>query len=484
MKVIKYVLKLLIISMLYGSLAYGHNINVPNIGDSSSKFMSISQENRLGDLIYSQILGSFRLISDPMVTSYIQTLGNRLLASNYKSAINYRFLVINNPDINAFAAPGGIIGINSGIIQKTKTEAELAGVLAHEIAHIKARHLSRMYEKSSTIDITTALSVIAAVVAGMYDNDTIGKSLTSLQGFEVQKKINYIRAHEYEADRIAVNILANANINPKAMGSFFRTLLKETNENNQTEFLRTHPLTKNRIVETESLASKYKGKFTDDSYSYQYISVKVSLDQLNTRDFIKQYKYDNDILKMTPSKVIDDYAYALALTKEKKYKKSSIVLNNLVKFLDSKELIEIKNYTLISLAENYLKNDRAEQAISILEDLNNIYPTDNTTLYYLSEAYIKNKEYKKALNKLLPYVIEHKDHRLIIKISEAAYRLNETSLGHEYKGDYLKMIGSLNSAVKFYRLALKYNMKGRMIDQRINSKLKSIDKIRESKDIL
>ena len=106
------------------------------------------------------------------------------------------------------------------------------------------------------------------------------------------------------------------------------------------------------------------------------------------------------------------------------------------------------------------------------------------TLYYLSEAYIKNKEYKKALNKLLPYVIEHKDHRLIIKISEAAYRLNETSLGHEYKGDYLKMIGSLNSAAKFYRLALKYNMKGRMIDQRINSKLKSIDKIRESKDIL
>ena len=91
---------------------------------------------------------------------------------------------------------------------------------------------------------------------------------------------------------------------------------------------------------------------------------------------------------------------------------------------------------------------------------------------------------KKALNKLLPYVIEHKDHRLIIKISEAAYRLNETSLGHEYKGDYLKMIGSLNSAAKFYRLALKYNMKGRMIDQRINSKLKSIDNIRESKDIL
>ena len=97
----------------------------------------------------------------------------------------------------------------------------------------------------------------------MYDNDTIGKSLTSMQGLAVQKKINYIRAHEYEADRIAVKILANANIKPKAMGSFFRTHLNETNENNQTEFLRTHPLKKIRIVDTESLAYKYNGKFTD-----------------------------------------------------------------------------------------------------------------------------------------------------------------------------------------------------------------------------
>ena len=198
MKAIKYVLKLLIISTIYGSCVFAHNINVPKIGDSSSKFMSISQENKLGDIIHSQILGSFKLVSDPMINNYIQDLGNKLLVSNYRNTINYRFLVIDNPDINAFAAPGGIIGINSGIIQKTKTEAELAGVLAHEIAHVKARHLSRMYEKSSTIDLSTALSVIITVVGGMYDSSTISKSLLSSQALEAQKTINYITSLNYK----------------------------------------------------------------------------------------------------------------------------------------------------------------------------------------------------------------------------------------------------------------------------------------------
>jgi predicted Zn-dependent protease len=102
----------------------------------------------------------------------------------------------------------------------------------------------------------------------------------------------------------------------------------------------------------------------------------------------------------------------------------------------------------------------------------------------LSDALIKNKEYREVINKLIPYVIEHKDHMLVIKISEAAYKLKEKSLGHEYRGDYLKMLGSLNSAIKYYKLALKYNMKGETIDKRIMSKIKEIEKLKENKEIL
>ena len=485
MKAIIYAAIFSIFSIIYTNYSLASNIIIPKIGDTSSRYMSISQENKLGNIIYSQILGSFNLISDPLITSYIQMLGDRLSISNNNSLIKYRFLIINHPSINAFATPGGVIVINSGVIQKTNSEAELASVLAHEIAHVKARHLSRMHEEASKVDISTALSVIATVVAGMYDKDTLSKALITTQSFEAQKQISFIREHEKEADRLAINILVNANINPKAMGSFFRTLLKENNDSNSIEFLRTHPITKNRIVETENLASKYKGSFINDSFDYQFTSVRVAMQNLNTREFIDNYNYSETEIIDSPSKAIDHYAYGLALTKEKKYKKAIIVLNNLLKFLNTKEhLLTINNHVSIALSNAYIKNNNNKIALSILENLNNIYPTDKTILYYLSNAYIKNKNYKKVLNKLIPYVIENKDHRLTIKISEAAYRLKEQSLGHEYKGDYLKLLGNFNSAIKFYKLALKYNMKGKTIDERILSKKKNIEKLQETKEIL
>lgn len=485
MKAIIYSLILSILCISYDNNSFANNILIPKIGDTSSKFMSISQEKKLGDIIYSQILGSFNLINDPIVTSYIQMLGNRLLMSNNSSSIKYRFLVVNHPSINAFATPGGVIVINSGVILKTNSEAELASVLAHEIAHVKARHLSRMHEASSKVDITTALTVIANVVAGMYDTATLGKTLITTQGIKAQKQISFIREHEREADRLAINILANANINPKAMSGFFKTLLKENNEDNALEFLRTHPLSKNRVVETENLASKYKGNFTNDSFSYQFVSARISIKNSDTRKFIESYLYNPNEIINSPSKAVDNYAYGLALIKEKKYEKSIIVLKNLLDFLNTKDqLYFIKNYISIALSSAYLQNNNYEAALLILEDLNNIYPTDSSVLYFLSNAYIKNKEYKKAIDILMPYVVEHRDHRLIIKISEAAYKLKEKSLGHEYRADYLKLLGSFNSSIRFYKLALKYNMKGKTIDDRILSKIKEIERLQETKEIL
>ena len=158
MKYIKYAAIFLIITITSERSAQANNILIPKIGDTSSKYMSVSQENKLGDIIYSQILGSFKLISDPIITNYIQMLGNRLLISNHNSATKYRFLVADHPSINAFATPGGVIVINSGVILKTSSEAELASVLAHEIAHVTQRHIAR------AVDASQKQSIICSVV--------------------------------------------------------------------------------------------------------------------------------------------------------------------------------------------------------------------------------------------------------------------------------------------------------------------------------
>ena len=467
------------------SLSYSHDVLIPDIGDTSSRYMSISQENKLGGLIYSQILGSFNLVTDPLVNNYIQILGNRLLMSDYNSQIKYKFLVTNDPTINAFVTPGGIIVINSGVILKTKTEAELASVIAHEIAHVKARHLSRTYEQSSQVNITTALSVLAAIFAGMYDSENIGKAVIGTQNVQAQEQVNFMRENEKEADRLSINILVAANINPNAMVDFFETLLRESNDSGALEFMRTHPITKNRIIETKNLASKYKGNFTNDSFAYQFVSARIAVNNMDTRKFVKDYIYSEDNLDNSSHNVINNYAYSLALIKQKKFKKAINILISLSKFLENKDkLYTVKKFVLIALADAYIKNNERMEGLSILEDLNNIYPTDNSILYYLSNAYIVNKDYKKTLNLLLPYIVEHKDHRLILKVSEAAYKLNEKSLGHEYRGDYLKIIGSFNSAIKFYKLAAKYNNKGTTVNKRIKSKIKEIEKLQDTKEIL
>ena len=221
-----------------------------------------------------------------------------------------------------------------------------------------------------------------------------------------------------------------------------------------------------------------------NSVTLNYI-LRVSINNLDTRKFVKDYIYKSEEIYESPSKAVDFYAYGLALIKEKKYEKSIFVLKHLLNFLNTKEqLYIIKNYISVALSEAYLQNNNKEEALLILEDLNNIYPTDSSILYFLSNAYIKNKEYKKVVDMLVPYVIEHRDHRLVIKISEAAYKLKEKSLGHEYRADYLKLLGSFNSSIKFYKLALKYNMKGKTIDERILSKIKDIERLQETKEIL
>ena len=211
-----------------------------------------------------------------------------------------------------------MIVINSGVILKTKSEAELAGVMAHEIAHVKARHLSRMHEESSRVDVTTALTVIATVIAGMYDSSTLGKTLYSAQGINAQKQITFVRENEKEADRLAISILVNANINPNGMSEFFKTLSKESNDSNALEFLRTHPLSKSRIVETQNLAAQYKGNFISDSFAYQFTSARLSIRNINTRDFIENYAYDPKAFLDSPVCLIDDYAYMTSSYKRKK----------------------------------------------------------------------------------------------------------------------------------------------------------------------
>jgi len=165
-------------------------------------------------------------------------------------------------DINAFAGPGGYIGVNSGLILMTEAESELASVIAHEIGHVTQRHLFRAAEAAGRLSIPTMAATLAAILLGTQSPAMGQAAIMAIQAGSVQFQINFTRENEEEADRVGMQTLANSQFDPRSMPTFFERLQQSTRYYGQNipEFLRTHPVTASRISDTRGRAETYPYK--------------------------------------------------------------------------------------------------------------------------------------------------------------------------------------------------------------------------------
>ena len=234
-------------------------IDLPDIGDSSSAVISSEEDRLLGQAFMRSVRRSLDVLESPHINTYINSLGYHLLAGVDTRQTQFTFFVINDPNINAFAGPGGYIGIHSGLILAAENEGELAAVMAHEIAHVTQRHLARAFEKASTINLQTAAAILAAIILGVQDPQLGQAVLAASTAGSIQQQLNFTRDHEKEADRIGIEILAQAGYDPRDMPAFFQRL-QEANrymESGIPELLRTHPVTLNRIADSMNRAELY-----------------------------------------------------------------------------------------------------------------------------------------------------------------------------------------------------------------------------------
>lgn len=230
-------------------------VNLPEIGNAASGVLNASEEAALGRKLLVQLRQQLPLIDDIALNHYLRSLGTRLLAAASNSSYSYTFLIVNDPQINAFATPGGIIVINSGLIDAAQNESELAAVLAHEISHVTQRHLARYYARSSKWDLGTTLGMIAAIVVGAHSPEAGQAALLASLAASSTAKLGFSRDHEREADRIGSQILKRAGFETAAMGRFFERLQAKSlaDPTLATEFLQTHPLPAARIADNFSL---------------------------------------------------------------------------------------------------------------------------------------------------------------------------------------------------------------------------------------
>ncbi|MGA0588149.1 M48 family metalloprotease [Dyella sp. KRB-257] len=236
------------------------NVRLPDLGSSANALISGQEARDYGGAMLRQMRALDMVIDDPLLDDYINHLGYRLVAACDKPKDHFAFFIVKDPVINAFAAPGGYIAVNSGLIQITRSESELAGVIAHEIGHITQNHLQRAFEASKKDAPLMALVLLGAIAAGAgaHAGDAAGAILMGGQGAIMQKQINFTRKDETEADRVGIQTLAKAGFDPNAMAGFFErmsdTMRAGSGGEGVPELLQDHPVTTTRISDAKERA--------------------------------------------------------------------------------------------------------------------------------------------------------------------------------------------------------------------------------------
>jgi len=250
--------------------AFGSEMRLPNLGSSAGQIASPEQQRQYGFYVLHELRNQNGVLDDALLADYLNTLGYRLVANSPQPDQAFTFFIVRDTEINAFALPGGFVGVNAGLILTTETENELAAVLAHEISHITQNHLIRAVEAEQKMTPLMILAMIGAIAASAHQNPystsnaDVG-AMAAVQGLFAQMQINFTRADESEADRVGINTLAKSGFDPDAMAGFFermqRALRPGFDENDVPALLMDHPVTTTRISEAKARADVIKKEY-------------------------------------------------------------------------------------------------------------------------------------------------------------------------------------------------------------------------------
>jgi predicted Zn-dependent protease len=459
----------LLIYSFFG-LTYSQSVdNIPSLGDASSGSISLSGEYELGRLWLSLFRSSVNEYDDPITKSYIKDFIYRLSETSEVRDRRYEFVVIEDPSINAFAAPGGIIGINKGMFLKTDSEGEFASVMAHELAHLSQRHYARSQNQSSPL--ANALILIGSVAAAIASSNPqalyIGPALIQ------QLSINFTRSNEKEADRIGFRNLVNAGFDPSSQSKMFQKLQKNYRGFNDEaySYLMSHPLPKERITDARIRERGIsKNKFYRNSLEFYLIKSRAEVSESKDLESLKN-QYRQNLTRSKDKNIVISSLYGL-----------SLVLKNQKKFIESfkiaRDLVDENPFNLVlqtNILEIHLASENSFEAVSLGENLLRINNGNYAISYYLAKAYLLNDDPIKAEKTLLKMSEDNTEDPSIWYFLAEAQGLSGNILGlHRSRAEYFILTGRYDAAVYQLREALKLSQNFFEIRESIINKLEDI----------
>lgn len=417
--------------------------DLPALGDASSSIVSPDQEYQLGRAWLNLLRGQVKSLPDPLLMDFIETSVYRLAETSQLDDRRLAFVLLDSAQLNAFAAPGGVIGVNAGLLLHAQNEGEYASVLAHELAHLSQRHFARGLEEQKRMQVPLMAALLAGVVAAAAGAGDAGiAAIASTQAAAIQAQRSFSRQNEQEADRIGLLNLQRAGYDPRNMPSMFERLMRQYRYTRvPPEFLLTHPVNESRVADTRNRAEQFAGNGRSDSLPYQLMRARVQLHYENTPGLAaKRFRTQLD---ENPRLDAARYGLALAQRRSGQLDEARQTLQPLLQ--------QAPNDIVYNLAriELDIAGDRLTDAEQRLKRLLGLYPSSYPLRQQQAELLLKQgraKEAEKAFDALLA---ERPNDSELWYLQAETRGLAGNIIGlHQARAEYFARVGDYDQALE------------------------------------
>ncbi|ROT99591.1 M48 family peptidase [Marinobacter sp. R17] len=430
---------------------YADDSNLPSLGGVGGGLISEQQEAAIGQQVLQSIRRSTPEIGDPLVLDYLSTVVHRLLPYAALQNRNLSMVVIDSDAINAFAVPGGVIGVNGGLFLNAETEQEFASVMAHELGHLVQRHFARRMERQEQNAPLAMAGMLAGIILSAVTKSDVGiATIAGSQAAAVQNMLQYSRSNEREADRVGLDMLAAAGFDPHGMPEMFEIMMRQSRLQGSEvpEYLSTHPLTQNRISDSRSRANQYPSEDYQDSMEYHLVRARVMVHYAQTPEkaveIFQQYVDQKDTLPPPSAR----YGLAVAKLAADDAAGAEKILKDLLNDYPGRITFQV------TLAETLTREKKTEEAISLMDDALHRNPGNYPIRYQLADSLYAGNHAQRAAEVYSKLANDYPDKAYIwLKLSDAEGQARNIVGVHRARAEYYLLMGDHEAAIRQLREA-------------------------------
>ncbi len=463
-----------LLCILLCNSALANEVQLPDLGQSGAGPISLEQEYALGQKWLRLYRSRIHTSIDPFFQDYIERTVHSLAKYSALEDKRLDILVIENQSINAFAVPGGIIGVHTGLFKYAQNEQQFSSVLAHELAHLSQRHYARRLEAQKDRQIPTLAALIASILLTAATNSEAGiAAISTVNAAAASASLSFSRQMEREADRVGMDTLVRAGINPEAMPEMFEEMLKlSRHQHRPPEFLLTHPVTESRVTDSRSRAQRYPNPKFEGSQEYKLLQARVQLaHEANPNRAVSYFAGKLD--KNNANKDVFRYGLSLAYINTRDLDKAQQHITQLLHSAPQ------NTYYRIAQARLWTEQEKFSLAINSLKEYLKDYPRHHPTNIALAEILMKASEYTQCQNLLKNYVKRRpKDDYVWYLLAEVHGLAGDILEVHISRAEYFLLNGLIEKAEIQLKNALKLAKNDKYIRAKVEQKLKETTKIK------